>query len=59
MTYAKVKSKKLFYRYYKNFDTKLFEETLTKNMSETEVSLQSFETTFSLTLEKFAPLKQK
>ena len=28
-------------------------------MSETELSLKSFETTVSLTLEKFAPLKQK
>ena len=28
-------------------------------MSETELSLKSFENTFSLTLEKFAPLKQK
>ena len=28
-------------------------------MSETEVSFKSFETVFSLTLEKFAPLKQK
>ena len=28
-------------------------------MSETEVSFKSFETVFSLTLEKFTPLKQK
>ena len=58
-TFAKGKSKKFFYRCYKNFDSKLFEETLIKNLSETELSLKSFETTFSLTLEKFAPLKQK
>ena len=42
-----------------NFDSKLFEEALIKNLSETELSLKSFKTTFSLTLEKFAPLKQK
>ena len=59
MTFAKGKSKKFFYRCYKNFDSKLFEETLIKNLSETERSLKSFETTFTLTLEKFAPLKQK
>ena len=55
MTFAKGKSKKFFYRCYKNFDSKLFKETLIKNLSETELSLKSFETTFSLTLEKFAP----
>ena len=59
LIFAKGKSKKLFYRCYKNFESKLFEETLIKNLPETELSLKSFETTFSLTLEKFAPLKQK
>ena len=59
MTFAKGKNKKLFHRCYKNFDGKLFEETLIKNVSETELSLKIFETTLSLTLEKFAPLKQK
>ena len=53
------KSKKFCYQYYKNFDSKLFEETLIKNLSKTGLSLKSFETTFSLTLEKFALLKQK
>ena len=53
MTFAKGKSKKLFYRCYKNFDSKLSEETLIKNLSGTERSLKSFETTLSLTLEKF------
>ena len=38
---------------------KLFQEILIKNFSEMEVFLKSFETTFSLTFEKFAPLKQK
>ena len=32
-TFAKGKSKKFFYRCYKNFDSKLFEETLIKNWS--------------------------
>ena len=59
ITVAKGKSKKFFYRCYKNFDCKLFEETLIKNLSETELSLKSFETTFSLTFKKFSPLKQK
>ena len=34
MTFAKGKSKKFFYRCYKNFDSKLFEETLIKNLYE-------------------------
>ena len=59
LTFAKGKSNKFFYRCYKNFDSKLFEETLIKNLSETELSLKSFETSFSLTHEKFEPLKQK
>ena len=33
--------------------------TLIKNLSQTELPLKSFKNTFSLTLEKFAPLKQK
>ena len=39
---------KNFYQCYKNFDGKLFEETLIKNLSGTELSLKGFETTFSL-----------
>ena len=31
--FAKGKSKKLFYRCYQNFDSKLFDETLIKNWS--------------------------
>ena len=31
LTFAKSKSKRFFYRRYKNFDSKLFEETLKKN----------------------------
>ena len=46
MTFAKGKSKKLFYGCYKNFDSKLSEETLIKNFSGTELSLKCFETTF-------------
>ena len=34
---------------------KVFEKTLKKNLSDAELSLKVFETTFSLTLEKFAP----
>ena len=40
VTYAKEKSKKLFYRCYKNFDNKLFEETLIKNLFDTELFLK-------------------
>ena len=50
--FAKGKNKNLFYRCYKNFDSKLFEETLVNKLSEMELSLKSFETTFSLTLKK-------
>ena len=39
LTIAKGKSKKFFYRGYKNFDSKLFEKTLMKSLSETELSL--------------------
>ena len=35
LIFAKSKSKKFFYRCYKNFDSKLFEGTLTKNLRET------------------------
>ena len=59
LTFAKGKSKNFFYRCHKNFNNKLFEETLIKSLSETEFSLKSFETTFRLTLEKCAPLNQK
>ena len=57
MTLVKGKSKKFSYCCYKNFDSKHFEEALIKNLSETELSLESFEITFSLTPEKFATLK--
>ena len=57
--FAKCKSKKFFYCYYKKLDSKLFKATLTKNSSETELSPKRFGTTFSLTLQNFAPLKQK
>ena len=59
MTFAKGKRKKFFYRCYKNFDNKLFEDTLIKSLPETELSLKSLETVFSLTLKRFAPLKEK
>ena len=59
LIFAKGKSKKIFYRCFKSFDSELFEDTMIKSLSETEFSLKSFETTFSLTLEKFAPLKYK
>ena len=39
-TFAKGKSKKFFYSYYQNFDSKLFEQTLTD-----VVSLKCFKTT--------------
>ena len=59
LAFAKGKSKNFFYRCHKNFDSKLFEETPILNLSESEISLKSFETTFSLTLENCAPLNQK
>ena len=58
MTFVKGKSKKLFSRSNKNFDSKLFEETLIKNLPETELFLKSLETTFSSPLQNFAPLKE-
>ena len=54
MTFAKGKTKKSFYRCYKNFDGKLSEETLTKILSEMELSLKNLETIPSLILEKTA-----
>ena len=59
LTFAKGKSKNLFNHCCKNFDSKHFEETLIKNLSKTELFLKIFETTSSLTLEKFSPIKQK
>ena len=58
MTFAKCKGAKFFSRCYKNFDSKLFEDNLIKSLSETELFPKSFETTFSLTLKKCAPVKQ-
>ena len=55
----KGKSKTFFYLCYKNFVSNLAEEALIKNFSYTELSIKSFKTTFSLTLEKLAPLKKK
>ena len=39
LTFAKGKSKKFFYRRYKNFDSKLSEKTLMKSLFDTELSL--------------------
>ena len=58
-TFPKGKSKKLFYRCYKNFDRKFFEQTLIKNLSERELFIKSFKTTFQLNPLKICTFKAK
>ena len=57
-TFAKEKRKKIFYRYYRKFDTKKFEEELEKQLPSVS-DLASFQFTFKVILNQFAPLKQK
>ena len=56
--FAKGKTKKIFYRCYKNCDNEKFEEELKKHLS-TVLDFESFHLAFKTTLDRFAPLKQK
>ena len=55
-TFAKGKSKKIFYRCYKNPDNEKF-EGLKKHLSSV-LDSESFHLAFKTTLDRFAPLKQ-
>ena len=57
-TFAKGKPKKMFYRCYKNFDNKRFEEELQKQ-SLSVSDFESFQFAFKVILNQFTPLKQK
>ena len=57
-TFAKGKPKKMFYRCYKNFDNKKFEEEPQKQLLSVS-DFESFHFAFKVTLNKLAPLKQK
>ena len=57
-TFAKGKPKKMFYRYYKNFDNKRFEEELQKQLLSVS-NFEPFQFAFKVILNQFAPLKQK
>ena len=57
-TFAKGKPKKIFYRCYKNFDNKKFEEEVQKQLLSVS-DFESFQFAFKVILNQFAPLKQK
>ena len=57
-TFAKGKPKKIFYRYYKNFNNEKFEEELKKHLSSV-LDFELFQLAFETTLDQFAPLQQK
>ena len=57
-TFAKRKPKKIFYRCYRNFDKKKFEEELQKQLLSVS-DCESFQFAFKVILNQFAPLKQK
>ena len=57
-TFAKGKPKKMFYRCYRNFDNKKFEEELQKQLLSVS-DFESFQFAFKVILNQFAPLKQK
>ena len=48
----------MFYRYYRNFDNKKFEEELQKQLPSVS-DFESFQFAFKVILNQFAPLKQK
>ena len=56
--FAKGKPKKMFYRRYKNFDNKRFEEELQKQLLSVS-DFESFHFALKVILNQFAPLKQK
>ena len=57
-TFAKGKPKKMFYRCYRNFDNKKFEEELQKQLPSVS-DFESFQFAFKVILNQFAPLKEK
>ena len=57
-TSAKGKPERIFYRCYKNFDNKRFEEELQKQLLSVS-DFESFQFAFKVILNQFAPLKQK
>ena len=56
--FAKGKTKKIFYRCYKNCDNEKFEEELKKNLSSV-LDFESFYLAFKTTLDRFGSLKQR
>ena len=54
--FAKEKPKKIFYRCYRKFDIKMFEEELEKQLPSVS-DLASFQFVFKVILNQFAPLK--
>ena len=57
-TFAKGKPKKMFYRCYRNFDNKKFEEELQKQLPSVS-DFESLQFAFNVILNQFSPLKQK
>ena len=57
-TFAKGKPNKMFYRCYKNFDNKRFEEELQRKLLSVS-HFESFHFAFKVILNQFAPSKQK
>ena len=57
-TFTKGNSKQMFYRCYRNFDNKKFEEELQKQLLSVS-DFESFQFAFKVILNQFAPLKQK
>ena len=57
-TFTKGKPKEMFYRCYRNFDNKKFEEELQKQLLSVS-DFESFQFAFKVILNQFAPLKQK
>ena len=57
-TFAKGKPKKMFYRRYKNFDNKRFEEELQKQLLSVS-DFESFHFLFKVISNQLVPLKQK
>ena len=57
-TFVKGKPKKMFYRCYRNFDNKKFEEELEKQLPSVS-DFESFQFAFKFILNQVTPLKQK
>ena len=57
-TFTKGKPKKMFYRCYRNFDNKKFEEELQKHIPSVS-DFESFQFAFKVISNQFVPLRQK